>query len=90
MGHLNVRSLVCVKTVAFLLCTIPWFFGFEVGKRWTLNGLIIVVIACPCALTISTPATYSAGLAATAQNGIIVKGGSYLEALGNVKTILER
>ena len=77
-----------VISIALLMCTIPWFFGFEVGKRWTLNGLIIVVIACPCALTISTPVTYSAGLAATAQNGIIVKGGSYLEALGNVKTII--
>lgn len=53
-----------------------------------LNGLIIVVIACPCALTISTPVTYAAGLAATAQRGIIVKGGAKLEALGSVDRVV--
>ena len=52
------------------------------------SGLIFIVIACPCALTISTPVTYSAGLASAAQRGIIIKGGSKLEALGNVKTVL--
>jgi len=77
-----------VLLVAFFLCTVPWVFGEEVGRYWALNGLIIVVIACPCALTISTPVTYSAGLAATAQRGIIIKGGSRLEALGNVKTVV--
>lgn len=74
--------------VAVFLCTIPWFWGNEIGRRWTLNGLIIIVIACPCALTISTPVTYAAGLAATAKKGIIVKGGAKLEALGKVKRIV--
>ena len=55
---------------------------------WALKGLIIIVIACPCALTISTPVTYAAGLAATAQKGIIIKGGARLEALGSVKTVV--
>ena len=77
-----------VLTVAFFMCTVPWFFGTDTGHYWTLNGLIIVVIACPCALTISTPVTYSAGLAASAQRGIIIKGGEKLEALGHVKTVL--
>jgi len=77
-----------VICAAILMCTIPWFFGVEIGRKWALNGLIVVVIACPCALTISTPVTYAAGLAATAQRGIIVKGGARLEALGSVKTIV--
>lgn len=77
-----------VLAIALLLCTVPWFFGTESGRYWMLNGLIIIVIACPCALQISTPVTYSAGLAAAAQRGIIIKGGSKLEALGNVKTVL--
>ena len=68
-----------VLVVAFFLCTVPWILGEETGRYWTLNGLIIIVIACPFALTISTPVTYSAGLAATAQRGIIIKGGSRLE-----------
>lgn len=78
-------TVICV---AIVMCTLSWFFGVEEGRKWTLNGLIIVVIACPCALTISTPVTYAAGLAATAQKGIIVKGGARLEALGSVKTII--
>ena len=68
-----------VLATALLVCTVPWVFGVETGRHWTLNGLIIIVIACPCALTISTPVTYSAGLAATAKRGIIIKGGSRLE-----------
>lgn len=77
-----------VLVFAAIMCTFPWLFGAEIGRRWTLNGLIIVVIACPCALTISTPVTYAAGLAATAQKGIIVKGGARLEALGSIKTVV--
>ncbi|KAL7540330.1 hypothetical protein ACHAXR_010036 [Thalassiosira sp. AJA248-18] len=77
-----------VLAVAILICTVPWFFGKETGRYWMLNGLIFIVISCPCALTISTPVTYSAGLAAAAQRGIIIKGGSKLEALGNVRTVL--
>lgn len=68
-----------VIMMAGLMCTVPWFFSRELGRYWTLNGLIIIVIACPCALTISTPVTYAAGLAACAQHGIIVKGGARLE-----------
>eukprot|EP00804_Cyclotella_cryptica_P008496 CCRYP_003996-RA/>CCRYP_003996-RA protein AED:0.18 eAED:0.18 QI:0/0.66/0.42/1/0.66/0.42/7/144/820 len=79
----------CVLAVALLVSTVPWIlFGGDTGRHWTLNGLIIIVIACPCALTISTPVTYSAGLAATAKRGIIIKGGSRLEALGNAKTVV--
>ena len=48
-------------------------------KYYTLNALIFIVIACPCSLTISTPITYSAAIAATAQNGIVIKGGKFLE-----------
>ncbi|KAL3920381.1 MAG: hypothetical protein SGILL_003293 [Bacillariaceae sp.] len=77
-----------VMVAATLMCTIPWIFGAEVGRHWTLNGLIIVVIACPCALTISTPVTYAAGLAATAQRGVIIKGGSKLEAMGSVDRVV--
>ena len=66
----------------------PWFISIELGHEWCLKGLIIIVIACPCALTISTPITYAAGLTATAQKGIIVKGGASLEALGSVGKII--
>jgi Cd2+/Zn2+-exporting ATPase len=77
-----------VMLMAVLMCTVPWAWGTEVGRYWTLNGLIIIVIACPCALTISTPVTYAAALAATAQRGIIIKGGAKLEAMGSVDRIV--
>lgn len=70
---------------ALLMCTLPWAFGK--GVEWTHNGLILIVVACPCALIISTPVCYVAGLTAAAQNGVLIKGGAFLEALGSVKTI---
>ena len=76
-----------ILIVALGMCTIPWALGPEIGRRWTMNGLVAIVVACPCALIISTPVTYVAGLAAAAQQGVIVRGGAYLEALAAVKEI---
>lgn len=73
--------------LALGMCTIPWAWGPEVGKEWVELGLVLIVVACPCALIISTPVSYVAGLAAMAQRGILVKGGAHLEALGMVKTV---
>ena len=76
-----------VVFAALMMCTIPWAWGTEIGAEWTRNGLVLIVVACPCALIISTPVSYVAGLAATAQKGVLVKGGSHLEALGLVKKV---
>ena len=64
---------------ALSLCTFPWFFGAAQGVAWSYTGLVLLVMACPCALSISTPVTYVAGLAATAQSGVLIKGGAHLE-----------
>lgn len=74
--------------LAGIMSTVPWLFGKELGRRWTLNGLIFVLLACPCALLISTPVTYTSGLAAMARHGVVVKGGETLETLGKVDTVL--
>lgn len=71
-----------IVLAAILMCTIPWAFGEDTGREWTFNGLILIVVACPCAMIISTPVSYVAGLAAAAQKGILIKGGATLEALG--------
>ena len=69
-----------VFCVALVMATIPWaFFGSDIGRMWTRRGLVTMVAACPCPLVISTPVTYIAALAVTAQEGIIVKGGAILE-----------
>lgn len=77
-----------IMILAALMVIVPLCMGTENGYQWMLNGLIIIVIACPCSLTISTPVTYAAGLAATAQKGIVVKGGAKLEAMGSVDKVV--
>lgn len=73
------RYTPIVILAAILMCSIPWAFGREIGRQWVNNGLVLIVVACPCALIISTPVAYVAALAATAQRGVLIKGGAHLE-----------
>jgi Cd2+/Zn2+-exporting ATPase len=54
---------------------------------WIYRGLATLLIACPCALVISTPAAIASGLASGARRGLLIKGGAALETLGKVRTI---
>lgn len=64
---------VLVAVAPPLLLAAPWF-------DWLYRALVLLVVACPCALVISTPVTIVSGLAAAARKGILVKGGVYLES----------
>ncbi|KOO14486.1 zinc ABC transporter ATPase [Vibrio xuii] len=73
--------------VSLLVIITPPLLFAQPWETWVYRGLALLLIACPCALVISTPAAITSGLAAAARRGALIKGGAALEQLGNVETI---
>ncbi len=76
-----------VVLAALALAVLPPLLGFGDWHAWLYKGLVLLVIACPCALVISTPVTIVSGLAAAARRGILIKGGLYLEKMRQLRTL---
>lgn len=76
-----------IVILAVLIAGVPPLFFNEAFTPWFYKALVTLVIACPCALVISTPVTVVSGLAAAARNGILVKGGVYLEEGRKLKVL---
>jgi Cd2+/Zn2+-exporting ATPase len=75
-----------MAVAALIVVLPPLLLGAE-WHTWIYRGLAVLLIACPCALVISTPAAIASGLAAGARKGLLVKGGAALETLGKVATV---
>lgn len=83
-AHIYTPSVMALALLIFLVP--PLAFG-QPWSEWFYRSLVLLVIACPCALVISTPVSVVAALAAAARQGVLIKGGVYLEAPSRLRAI---
>ena len=77
--------LVCALIVMFVP---PATFSYGNWDMWIYRGLIFLIVACPCGLVMSVPVAFLGGIVSAAKQGILVKGGNYLEALARADTFV--
>jgi Cd2+/Zn2+-exporting ATPase len=77
-----------VTGLAVLLALVPPLVSGGAYDVWLYRALVFLVISCPCALVISIPLGFFGGIGAASRNGILVKGGNYLEALARVGAVV--
>lgn len=76
-----------IMLLALLVMTIPPLFLAAAWQEWIYKGLALLLIGCPCALVISTPAAITSGLAAASRRGALIKGGAALEIVGRIQQV---
>ena len=76
-----------VVAVAVCLAAVPPLVGAGAFADWLYRALVLLVIACPCALVISTPVSIVSALTAASRRGTLVKGGAHLEAMGRLQAV---
>lgn len=76
-----------VLGIAILLVIIPVFVFKQSFNFWFTQSITLLIISCPCALVISTPVTIFSAIGNATRNGVLIKGGKYLEEMGKIKAI---
>ena len=77
-----------VVIIAIILALIPPLLTDMTFKTWIYRALSFLVVSCPCALVISIPLSFFAGIGASSKIGVLVKGSNYLEALANTEIVV--
>jgi Cd2+/Zn2+-exporting ATPase len=77
-----------VLVLAGLAASLPPLLGYGTFAEWSYRSLVLLVIACPCALVISTPVSIVSALTAASRRGVLVKGGAHLEDMGRVRAVV--
>lgn len=77
-----------VVLCAVALAVLPPLVGLGTWRTWVLRALNFLVVSCPCALVISIPLSFFGGIGGASRQGILVKGGNYLEALAKADTVV--
>lgn len=83
-----------VTALAVLIVLIPWLWSLRgstfdyVFSDWLYRALVFLVVSCPCALVVSIPLSYFGGIGAASRQGILFKGGNYLDAISRINTVV--
>ena len=83
-----------VTVLAVLIVLFPWLWslcgeGFTyVFSDWLYRALVFLVVSCPCALVVSIPLSYFGGIGAASRQGVLFKGGNYLDAISRINTVV--